>query len=262
MKAETVNAKTMKAVYTHPESLKRVRMHYCPGCGHGIIHKLLAQCIDELAIREETIIVAPVGCSVLIYNYYNCDGAESAHGRAQAVSTGLKRALPDRTIICYQGDGDLAAIGTAESLHAANRGENFTVIFVNNAVYGMTGGQMAPTTLVGQRTTTSPFGRDAGTTGEPLRWCELLTQMSGPTYIERVSVHDVKHVMRTKKAIKKGIEYQRKGLGYSFIEVLSMCPTNWGMTPIQASGWIKEHMVPCFPLDVFRDRGDEKEAGK
>jgi 2-oxoglutarate ferredoxin oxidoreductase subunit beta len=262
MKAETVNHKTVKAVYTHPESLKRVKMHYCPGCGHGIIHKILAQCIDELGIREETVIVAPVGCSVLIYNYYNCDGAESAHGRAQAVSTGLKRALPDRTIICYQGDGDLAAIGTAESLHAANRGENFTVIFVNNAVYGMTGGQMAPTTLVGQRTTTTPFGRNAQGTGEPLKWCELLTQMAGPAYIERVSVHDVKHVLRAKKAIRKGIEYQREGIGYSFIEVLSMCPTNWGLTPVQAARWVEENMIPYYPIGVLRDRGSKGEGGK
>ncbi len=255
MKIDTAKKEKLKAVYKHPESLKRVKMHYCPGCGHGIIHKVLAQCIDELCIREETVIVAPVGCSVLIYNYYNCDGAESAHGRAQAVSTGLKRALPDRTVICYQGDGDLAAIGTAESIHAANRGENFTVIFVNNAVYGMTGGQMAPTTLVGQRTKTSPYGRDEHNSGKPLRWCELISEMEGPAYIERVSVHDVKHVMRTKKAIKKGIEYQRRGLGYSFIEVLSMCPTNWGMTTPQAAEWLKENMIPYFPLTVFRDKG-------
>jgi 2-oxoglutarate ferredoxin oxidoreductase subunit beta len=262
MKADALHTKTLKAVYSHPESLKRVRMHYCPGCGHGIIHKLLAQCIDELDIREETVIVAPVGCSVLIYNYYNCDGAESPHGRAQAVSTGLKRALPDKTIICYQGDGDLAAIGTAESLHAANRGENFTVIFVNNAIYGMTGGQMAPTTLLGQRTKTSPLGRNAGNSGSPLKWCELITEMEGPTYVERVSVHDVKHIIKTKKAIKKGITYQHRGLGYSFIEVLSMCPTNWGMNSLQAAHWVEENMVPYYPLDVFRDRGSggEKEA--
>jgi 2-oxoglutarate ferredoxin oxidoreductase subunit beta len=255
MKTDTVKKEQLKAVYTYPESLKRVKMHYCPGCGHGIIHKLLAQCIDELGIREETVIVAPVGCSVLIYNYYNCDGAESAHGRAQAVSTGLKRALPDRTVICYQGDGDLAAIGTAESLHAANRGENFTVIFVNNAIYGMTGGQMAPTTLIGQRTKTSPYGRDEHNSGKPLRWCELISELEGPAYIERVSVHDVKHVMRTKKAIRKGLEYQQRGLGYCFIEVLSMCPTNWGMTSLQAADWVKENMISYYPLAVFRDRG-------
>jgi len=256
MKADTANTKPLKAVYTHPESLKKTRMHYCPGCGHGIIHKILAQCIDELSIREETVIVAPVGCSVLIYNYYNCDGAESAHGRAQAVSTGLKRALPDNIIVCYQGDGDLAAIGTAESLHAANRGENFTVIFVNNAIYGMTGGQMAPTTLIGQRTKTSPYGRDKGNSGMPLKWCELLTELEGPVYIERTSVHDAKHVIRTKKAIKKAIEYQRKGLGYSFVEILSMCPTNWGLASLQSAEWVKESMVPYYPLNVFRDRGN------
>jgi 2-oxoglutarate ferredoxin oxidoreductase subunit beta len=254
MKADTMNAKQLKAVYTHPESLKKTRMHYCPGCGHGIIHKVMAQCIDELGIREETIIVAPVGCSVLIYNYFHCDGAESPHGRAQAVSTGLKRALPDRTVICYQGDGDLAAIGTAESLHAANRGENFSVIFVNNAIYGMTGGQMAPTTLIGQRTKTSPYGRDEGNSGMPLKWSELLTKLDGPVYIERTSVHDAKHVIKTKKAVKKAIEYQRKGLGYSFVEILSMCPTNWGMTSLQSAEWVKEEMLPYFPLEVFRDR--------
>jgi 2-oxoglutarate ferredoxin oxidoreductase subunit beta len=262
MKADMVHTDTLKAVYTHPKSLKKVKMHYCPGCGHGIIHKVLAQCIDELGIREESIIVAPVGCSVLIYNYYNCDGAESPHGRAQAVSTGLKRALPERTIICYQGDGDLAAIGTAESLHAANRGENFTVVFVNNAIYGMTGGQMAPTTLVGQRTKTSPFGRDAANEGAPLKWCEILTEMDGPAYVERVSVHDVKHVLKARKAIKKGIEYQRQGLGYSFIEVLSMCPTNWGMSSTQAAHWIEENMIPYFPLKLFRDRGKGGASGK
>jgi 2-oxoglutarate ferredoxin oxidoreductase subunit beta len=262
MGSNTITTDEMKAVYKHPESLKKMRMHYCPGCGHGIIHKVLAQCIDELHIREETVLVAPVGCSVLIYNYFNLDGAESAHGRAQAVSTGLKRALPDKTVICYQGDGDLAAIGTAESLHAANRGENFTVIFVNNAIYGMTGGQMAPTTLVGQKTRTSPYGRDAGEAGKPIRWCELLTEMEGPSYIERVSVHDVKQVMRTKKAIKRGIEYQHRGLGYSFIEVLAMCPTNWGMTPLQSVDWVKENMLAYYPLEVFRDRGkgDEKQV--
>ena len=256
MKADAVNTKPLKAVYIHPESLKKTRMHYCPGCGHGIIHKVLGQCIDELGIREEMVIVAPVGCSVLIYNYFNCDGAESAHGRAQAVSTGLKRALPDTTVVCYQGDGDLAAIGTAESLHAANRGENFTVLFVNNAIYGMTGGQMAPTTLEGQRTRTSPYGRDRGNSGMPIKWCELLTELEGPSYIERTSVHDAKHVMKTKKAIKKAIQYQQRGLGYSFVEILSMCPTNWGMMALQAAEWVKDTMLPYYPLKVFRDRGN------
>jgi 2-oxoglutarate ferredoxin oxidoreductase subunit beta len=247
----------MKALYTRPESLKNVKMHYCPGCGHSIVHKILAQIIDELGIREETIIVAPVGCSVLIYNYYNCDGTESPHGRAQAVATGLKRALPDKVIIGYQGDGDLAAIGTAESIHAANRGENFTLIFINNAIYGMTGGQMAPTTLEGQKTKTSPFGRDTSHSGEPLKMCELLNQLGGPVYIERTSVHDVKNIIRTKKAIKKGIKYQMEGKGYGFIEVLAMCPTNWGLSPLSSAQWVKESMMDYFPLGVIRDNGGE-----
>jgi 2-oxoglutarate ferredoxin oxidoreductase subunit beta len=245
----------MKALYTRPESLKNIKMHYCPGCGHSIVHKLLAQVIDELGIREKTVIVAPVGCSVLIYNYYNCDGTESPHGRAQAVATGLKRALPDRVVIGYQGDGDLAAIGTAESIHAANRGENFTLIFINNAIYGMTGGQMAPTTLGGQKTKTSPYGRDTSHSGEPLKMCELLNQLGGPAYIVRTSVHDVKNILKTKKAIKKGIEYQMEGKGYSFIEVLSMCPTNWGLTPLSSAQWVKESMAEYYPLGVVRDRG-------
>jgi 2-oxoglutarate ferredoxin oxidoreductase subunit beta len=250
----------MKAVYSRPEAMRKTRMHYCPGCGHSIIHKLLASCIDELGIREKSIIVGPVGCSVLIYNYLNMDGSEAAHGRAQAVSTGLKRALPDRVVISYQGDGDLAAIGTAETLHAANRGENFTVIFVNNAIYGMTGGQLAPTTLIGQRTKTSPYGRDAGTAGYPLKICELLSQLKAPSYIERVSVHDVKHTIRTKKAIKKALRYQMEGFGYSFVEVLSMCPTNWGITPLEAAEWVQKHMTEYYPLGVYKDRGASEEA--
>lgn len=253
MKSASIKAETMKAVYKHPASLKKVQMHYCPGCGHGIIHKILAQAIDELRIREDTIIIAPVGCSVLIYNYFNCDGSESAHGRAQALATGLKRAQPDKIVISYQGDGDLAAIGTAESIHAANRGENFTVIFVNNAVYGMTGGQMAPTTLLGQKTRTSPYGRSRSNEGNPLKMCELLTQLETPAYIERVSVHDVKHIIKAKKAIKKGLQYQIEKKGYSFIEVLSMCPTNWGLPPLKAAQWIETDMIPYYPLKVFRD---------
>lgn len=260
VKTGLVKTQTMKAVYRYPASLKRVPMHYCPGCGHGIIHKLIAQEIDELGIREDTIIVAPVGCSVLIYNYYNCDGTESAHGRAQAVATGLKRAQPGKIVVCYQGDGDLAAIGTAESIHAANRGENFTVIFVNNAIYGMTGGQMAPTTLLGQKTRTSPFGRSRSNDGNPLRMCELLTQLETPAYIERVSVHDVKHILKAKKAIKKGLQYQMDEKGYSFIEVLSMCPTNWGLTPLKAACWIETDMIPYYPLGVFRDVTEEGRA--
>lgn len=250
----------MKVLYKKPEALKKIIMHYCPGCGHSIIHKVLAQAIDELNIREKTVIVAPVGCSVLIYNYFNCDGCESAHGRAQAVSTGLKRAQPDKMIICYQGDGDLAAIGTAETIHAANRGENFSVIFVNNAIYGMTGGQMAPTTLLGQQTKTTPLGRDPVLTGNPLKMCEILSQLESTVYIERVSVHDVKNIIKTKKAIKKSLTYQSEGMGYSFIEVLSMCPTNWDLTPIQAIQWVKESMVSYYSLGVFKDSPKEGES--
>jgi len=252
-----VEEKTMKKIYARPEALKDVTMHYCPGCGHSIVHKLMAQLIDEMGIKAETILVAPVGCSVLLYNYFNCDGSESAHGRAQAVSTGYKRAMPDKTVICYQGDGDLAAIGTAETIHAANRGENFTVVFINNAIYGMTGGQMAPTTLIGQKTKTSPFGREAETAGKPLRMCELLSGLDGPYYIERVSVHDAKHVIKAKKALKNALQYQRAGKGYTFIEVLSMCPTNWGMISLQAAEWVKEHMVEYYPLGVYKDKGKE-----
>jgi 2-oxoglutarate ferredoxin oxidoreductase subunit beta len=250
----------MNVVYKRPESLKNTRMHYCPGCGHGIIHKLIASVIDELGIREQSIIVGPVGCSVLIYNYFECDGTESSHGRAQAVATGLKRAQPDKVVICYQGDGDLAAIGTAESIHAANRGENFTLIFVNNAIYGMTGGQMAPTTLIGQKTKTSPYGRDVREAGYPLKMCELLNQLPAPCYIERVSVHDVKHILKTRKAIKKGLTYQMEDRGYSFIEVLSMCPTNWGMSSGNAVRWVEQSMAEYFPLGVFRDSGQAKES--
>ncbi len=250
----------MKAVYERPKTLRETRMHYCPGCGHSIIHKLLSQNIDELGVRGHTIIVAPVGCSVLIYNYIDCDGSEAAHGRAQAVATGIKRARPECVVVSYQGDGDLAAIGTAETIHAANRGEKFSVIFVNNAIYGMTGGQMAPTTLSGQLTKTTPFGRDPEEIGMPLRMCELLCGLEAPVYIERVSVHDAKNVLRTKKAIKRALQNQIEGVGYSFVEVLSMCPTNWGMTTRQAVSWIEEHMVPYYPLGVYRDRGKERKT--
>ena len=250
----------MKAVYTKPKSLRDVKMHYCPGCGHSIIHKLLAFAIDELGIREKTIIIAPVGCSVLIYDYIDCDGTEAAHGRAPAVATGLKRTMPDKIVVSYQGDGDLAAIGTAETLHAANRGENITVVFVNNAIYGMTGGQMAPTTLVGQKTTTTPTGRNPGLTGLPLKMCEIINQLEAPYYIERVSVHDVKNINRARRAIKKALDYQNKGLGYSFVEVLSMCPTNWGVNPIVAAQWVGETMADYYKIGVFRDRGLRQEV--
>ena len=243
-----------KLVYSRPKALVDVPNHYCPGCGHGIIHKLLAQAVDELGVRERSILIAPVGCSVLMYFYMDVDACEAAHGRAQAVATGLKRVHKDRVIISYQGDGDLLAIGTGETVHAANRGENFTTIFVNNAIYGMTGGQMAPTTLPGQKTKTSPRGRDPAEAGMPIRACELLNTLEAPAFIERCSVHNVKNVLRTKKAIRKALENQIDGKGYSFVEVLSMCPTNWGLDPVEAAAWVESDMVPYYPLGNFRDR--------
>lgn len=246
--------KDYKYVYERPESLVDTPTHYCPGCGHGIVHKLLAEILDEFGVREKTVIVAPVGCSVLIYNYMNMDGIESAHGRAPAVATGLKRVNPDIVVISYQGDGDLLAIGTAETIHAANRGENFTTIFINNAIYGMTGGQMAPTTLVNQITATTPNGRDPMDTGFPIRGCELINSLERPVFIERCSIYDFKNTLKTKKALKKGIKNQIEGRGYSFIEVLSTCPTNWGMKPQEAADWVKDAMVPYYPLGNFRDK--------
>jgi 2-oxoglutarate ferredoxin oxidoreductase subunit beta len=241
-------------MYERPDALTETRTHYCAGCGHGIIHKLLAEALDEQGLREETLVIAPVGCSVLLYNYLEVDGLEAAHGRAPAVATGLKRARPDKLVISYQGDGDLLAIGTGETVHAANRGENITVIFVNNAIYGMTGGQMAPTTLAGQKTKTTPTGRNSSDVGFPVRACEMLDTLEAPAYIERVSVHNPGAVRKTKKAIAKALRYQKEGLGYSFVEVLSMCPTNWGVDPVKAADWVKESMVPWYPTKVFRDR--------
>jgi len=245
--------------YKRPKGLTDVRTHYCAGCGHGIIHKLLAESLEELGILEKSIVIAPVGCSVLLYNYIDVDGLEAAHGRASAVATGLKRALSDRIVISYQGDGDLLAIGTGETVHAANRGENITVIFVNNAVYGMTGGQLAPTTLEGQKTLTSPYGRDAADIGYPIRACELLDTLEAPLYIERSSVHNPAAIRKTKKAITKALQYQKDGLGYSFVEILSMCPTNWGVDPVEGAAWVKDAMVPWYPLKKFRDRPSSSE---
>ena len=244
----------MKKIFGYTEGLTQRPTHYCPGCGHGIIHKLMAQVIEELGIRERTIVVAPVGCSVLIYNYINTDGLEAAHGRAPAVATGLKRVLKDRIVISYQGDGDLMAIGTAETIHAANRGENITILYVNNAIYGMTGGQMAPTTLPGQKTKTSPFGRDPAEAGFPIRACEMLATLEAPVFIERCAVDTVRNVQRAKKAIRKAIQNQVDGKGYSFVEFLSMCPTNWGMSPRKSAEWVGEAMAAYYPLGNFRDR--------
>ncbi len=239
-------------IFQCPDSMTDAITHYCPGCTHGIIHRLVAETLDELGLRERTVGVAPVGCSVLAYNYFNCDFLEAAHGRAPAFATGLKRARPDLIVFTYQGDGDLASIGTAEIIHAANRGEKFTTIFVNNAIYGMTGGQMAPTTLPGQVTTTSPFGRDVQTCGYPIRVRELLSALRTPAYIARVAVHTPRHVIEAKKAVRKAFQYQVQGRCFSLVEVLSTCPTNWGMTPIESTQWVQDNMVPYFPLGELK----------
>lgn len=244
----------MEKVFGKPEALQERVMHYCPGCTHGIIHRLVAEVIDELKVREKTIGIAPVGCSVVAYNYFNCDVQQAAHGRAPAVATGIKRVLPDRIVFSYQGDGDLASIGTAEIIHAANRGEKITVIFVNNAIYGMTGGQMAPTTLPGQKTTTSPLGRDVKTMGYPIKMTEMLNTLEAPVFLARVSVHDPKNINKAKEAIKKAFEYQVQGKGFAMVEVLSTCPTNWGLSPVEALKWLEANMIPQFPLGVVRDR--------
>ena len=243
----------MAVVFERPHALLDVTTNYCPGCTHGIIHKLVAQVIDELGCEGETVGVAPVGCSVMAYNFFGCDMVEAPHGRAPAVATGLKRALPDNVIFTYQGDGDLAAIGTAETVHAATRGENITIIFVNNAIYGMTGGQMAPTSLPGQVTQTSPYGRDVKLCGWPIRVCELLATLEGPEYIARVAVNNVKNVKAAGKAIKKAFQNQVEGKGFSLIEVVSACPTNWGLSPADALQWLRDNMMPYYPLGVYKD---------
>ncbi|MGR6836524.1 thiamine pyrophosphate-dependent enzyme [Syntrophomonas erecta] len=242
----------MKLVASKPESLTDAKFHYCPGCTHGIIHRLVAECLDELDIRENTIGICPVGCSVLAYDYFNCDMLEAAHGRAPAIATGIKRMLPDRYVFTYQGDGDLASIGMAEIVHASARGENISVIFVNNTIYGMTGGQMAPTTLIGQVTTTSPYGRKVEQTGYPLKMAEILSQNEGAAYICRTAVNNPANVIKTKKAIKKAIQTQMKGLGFSMVEVLSTCPTNWGLSPVKALEWLEDNMIPYYPLGEFK----------
>jgi 2-oxoglutarate ferredoxin oxidoreductase subunit beta len=239
--------------YTRPFSLKKNQMHYCPGCGHGIIHKLLCEAIDELGIREKMIAVAPVGCAVFAYNYWNFDTTEAPHGRTPAVATAIKRVHPENIVLSYQGDGDLAAIGTAEIIHAANRGENITVIFVNNGIYGMTSGQMAPTTLMGEKTTTSPFGRKVEE-GYPIRVCELLATLEATSYLERTSVHDPANVMKTKIAIKKAFQKQIDKKGFSMVEILSMCPANWHKSPVESCNFVKERMVPYFKLGVVKER--------
>lgn len=245
---------SMEVVYQYPDSLATVQTHYCPGCTHGIAHRLLAEALDELGLREKTILVAPVGCSVFAYQYFETDACEAAHGRAPAMATGVKRVQPDKIVVTYQGDGDLVSIGAAEILHAAARGENITTIFVNNAIYGMTGGQMAPTTLPGQKTTSSPFGRDTAMTGSPIRMSELLANLDGSAYIVRRSLHDVKNIRKAKKAIITALKVQQAGLGFSMIELLSSCPTNWGIQPEKALEWIEDNMVPYFPLGDYKVR--------
>jgi len=243
----------MAVVYEKSRGLTDAPLTYCPGCSHGTIHKLVAETLVELDVLERTVAIAPVGCSVLAYNFFNCDGIQAAHGRAPAVATGVKRVSPDKIVFAYQGDGDLASIGTAEIIHAAHRGENFTVIFVNNAIYGMTGGQMAPTTLVDQKTTTSPYGRFEKTAGKPLLVSEMMAQIPGAAYIERVSVHDYAHTMRAKKAIKRAFAYQVAGKGFTMIEVLAACPIGWNLTPVDSMAFVKEQMVPYYPLGIFCD---------
>jgi len=228
-------------------------MHYCPGCAHGLVHKLVAEATEELGLMDNLIGVASVGCSVFSYDYFNCDMEQAAHGRAPAVATGIKRVHPDKAVFTYQGDGDLASIGMAEIVHAATRGENITVIFINNAIYGMTGGQMAPTTLVGQKATTCIYGRDPKINGNPINVCELLSSLTGPAYLERVMVTDVANVMKAKKAIKKAFEYQMQKKGFTLIEVLCTCPTNWGLSPVDAMTFVKEKMQAKYPLGVYKD---------
>lgn len=240
-------------VFEKPKALTDAPLHYCPGCTHGIIHRLVAEAIDELGISGRTIGVASVGCSVFAYNYFNCDMVQAAHGRAPAVATGVKRSDSSNIVFTYQGDGDLAAIGTAETVHSAARRENITVIFVNNAIYGMTGGQMAPTTLPGQITQTSPYGRDVSKVGYPVKVCEMLSNVDGAAYLERVAVNDVKNIKNAKRAIKKAFQNQVDGKGFSLVEVLSTCPTNWGMSPEKAMKWLEENMMPYYPLGVYKD---------
>jgi len=246
-------------VAKRPHALLDVQTHYCPGCTHGIIHRLVAEAIDKLGIEGNTVGVAPVGCAVMAYDYFACDMVEAAHGRAPAVATGLKRAMPENVIFTYQGDGDLASIGTAETVHAAARNENITVIFVNNAIYGMTGGQMAPTSLPGQITQTSPYGRDVNHCGYPVKICEMLKELDGPEYLARVAVNSVKNVNAAKKAIEKAFRNQVEGKGFSLVEVISACPTNWGMSPTDALKWIDEKMIPYYPLGVYKDRSAKED---
>ena len=251
-------SENVKTIFDRPDAMTDVVTHYCPGCTHGVIHRLVAEVIDSLGLREKTVGVAPVGCSVLAYNYFNTDFLEAPHGRAPALATGFKRLRPDMNVFTYQGDGDLISIGMSEIVHAANRNEKFTTIFVNNAIYGMTGGQMAPTTLQGQITSTCPSGRDIDQTGHPIRMVELLSGLVTPIYLERVSVHSPQHIIMAKRAIKKAFQNQVENKCFSLIEVLSTCPTNWGMTPVDGIDWLEKNMLPYYPLGVFKDPDNEE----
>jgi 2-oxoglutarate/2-oxoacid ferredoxin oxidoreductase subunit beta len=247
----------METIAQRPKSLTKLQFTYCPGCTHGISHRLIAESIDELEMRNNTMGVAPVGCSVFAYKFFDCDMAEAAHGRAPAVATGMKRARPDMHVFTYQGDGDLAAIGTAEFIHAANRGENITIFFVNNAIYGMTGGQMAPTTLPGMKTSTSPYGRDETDIGYPIKACELLASLEAPYFVERVSLLSPQDILKAKKVVKKALQFNKENRGFTFVEFVSTCPTNWGFTPLEAQKWAKENMLKFFPVKNFKDRSVE-----
>ena len=247
----------MAIVFEKTKGLTDAPLHYCPGCTHGIVHRLVAESLEELGILEHTVGIAPVGCAVMAYDYFNCDMIEAPHGRAPAVATGVKRSNPGSIVFTYQGDGDLAAIGTAETVHAATRGENITIIFINNAIYGMTGGQMAPTTLPGQVTQTTPYGRDPKLAGYPVRICELLSTLDGVAFAQRVAMDTPAHIREAKKAIRKGFETQINKKGFSIIEVISTCPTNWGMSPVDAMKWVSDNMIPYYPLGVYKDVTDK-----
>jgi len=250
----------MELVFKNTESLVPVTRHYCPGCTHGVIHRMVAEVLDELGVRERTVGVSPVGCSVMAYNYFNCDMHQAAHGRAPAVATGIKRVRPELIVFTYQGDGDLASIGTAETIQAANRGEKITVIFVNNAIYGMTGGQMAPTTLPNQVTTTSPAGRDVNHCGWPIRVVEMLATLRTPSYLARVSTHDEIHTVAAKQALRKAFAYQVQGRCFSLVECLSVCPTNWGLAPVESMQWLERNMIPYYPLGEVKTPDDDPAA--
>jgi 2-oxoglutarate ferredoxin oxidoreductase subunit beta len=253
---------TEKITYERPESLCEGYTHYCPGCTHGTAHRIVAEVLDELNVRDDTILVASVGCSVFSYEYFNLDSCEAPHGRAPAMATGVKRVNPEKVVFTYQGDGDLASIGMGEVMHAAARGEKITIIFINNAIYGMTGGQMAPTSLIGQKTTSSPMGRDVASVGMPMKMAELISGLPGVVYSVRRSLHDARHVMQAKKAVRKAFEAQIQGLGFSMVELLSSCPTNWKMTPQDAVDWVRDEMLPYYEIGDFKVADELKKRGR